>query len=456
MPSEHRADDVLQRRFGGAPSISRYLQNEHLAAIQPRQRLPICRARQARVPYEWLDRGLGQGTSMRELRIGLVGAGWMGKVHSMSYRTAQSAFGPEPAVPVLAAIADINPQIAERAARDFGYERAAKDWREIIDDPTIDIVDICTPNDMHFEVAMAAIEAGKHVNCEKPLANRIDHARQMAEAATKKGVTTIVGFNYIQNPVHVLAREAIRRGDIGDVNHVRLFFVCDFMADRNLPHTWRNDLGRAGSGMIGDVGAHCLSYFYYLLDRRIEEVFCQLETVIPDHAAPVGDGGFRLDAAGDKTKRIKNTTDDIATVIFHFSDGGSGEMSLNRVATGIRYNIGYDRDGVARDGPLFLRPHQRHPALPLDRRADAPRLHADRDGAERSALRRAASRLRPGPWLQRLQGDRGARDAGCRGGGPSGLPGLRLRLPHPENHRGLPAVARDALLGQSRRLSWER
>lgn len=279
---------------------------------------------------------------MRELRIGLIGAGWMGKVHSMSYRTAQSAFGPEPAVPVLAAIADVNQEIAGRAARDFGYERAAKDWREIVDDPTIDIVDICTPNDMHFEVAMAAIEAGKHVNCEKPLANKIDHARQMTEAAVKKGVTTIVGFNYIQNPVHVLAREAIRRGDIGDVNHVRLFFVCDFMADRNLQHTWRNDLGRAGSGMIGDVGAHCLSYFYYLLDRRIEEVFCQLETVIPDHAAPLGDGGFRLDAAGDATKRIKNTTDDIATVIFRFSDGGSGEMSLNRVATGIRYNIGYD------------------------------------------------------------------------------------------------------------------
>ena len=279
---------------------------------------------------------------MRKLRIGLIGAGWMGKVHSMSYRTAQSAFGPEPAVPVLATIADINYDIAEKAARDFGYERAAKDWREIVDDPSIDIVDICTPNDMHFEVAMAAIEAGKHVNCEKPLANQLDHARQMAEAAKKKGVTTIVGFNYIQNPVHVLSRDTIRRGDIGHVNHVRLFFVCDFMSDPNLPHTWRNDLSRAGSGMIGDVGAHCLSYFYYLLDRHIEEVFCQLETVIPDHAAPVGDGGFRLDAAGDKSKRIKNTTDDIATVIFHFSGGGSAEMSLNRVATGIRFNIGYD------------------------------------------------------------------------------------------------------------------
>src|SRR6476659_4286288 len=140
---------------------------------------------------------------MRQVRIGLVGAGWMGKVHSMSYRTARSAFGPEPAEPVLAAIADVNIELAERAAREYGYERAVADWRAIVDDPTIDIVDICTPNDMHFDVAMAAIEAGKHVNCEKPLANKIDHARQMTEAAVKKGVTTIVGFNYIQNPVHV-------------------------------------------------------------------------------------------------------------------------------------------------------------------------------------------------------------------------------------------------------------
>ena len=199
---------------------------------------------------------------------------------------------------------------------------------------------------MHFEVAMAAIEAGKHVNCEKPLANQLDHARQMAEAAKKKGVTTIVGFNYIQNPVHVLARDSDsprrhrRRESRPPLLRLRFHVRPEpaaHLAERS---------GRAGSGMIGDVGAHCLSYFYYLLDRQIEEVFCQLETVIPDHAAPLGDGAFRLDAAGDKTKRIKNTTDDIATVIFRFSDGGSGEMSLSRVATGIRYNIGYDVMGT--------------------------------------------------------------------------------------------------------------
>jgi predicted dehydrogenase len=283
---------------------------------------------------------------MRQVRIGLVGAGWMGKVHSMSYRTARSAFGLEPAEPVLAAIADVNIELAEKAAREYGYERAVADWQAIVDDPTIDIVDICTPNDMHFDVAMAAIEAGKHVYCEKPLANTVEHARLMAEAAEARGVTTLVGFNYIQNPVHGLARTVIGRGDIGDVNYVRLFFLCDFMSDPNLQHTWRNDLKRAGSGVIGDIGAHCMSYFYYLIDRKVEEVFCHLETVIPDRAAPLASGAFRLGAEGDKTRRIKNTTDDIATVIFRFAGGGSGHMDLSRVTTGIRYDIGYDISGT--------------------------------------------------------------------------------------------------------------
>ncbi|MBV8566233.1 MAG: Gfo/Idh/MocA family oxidoreductase [Methylobacteriaceae bacterium] len=282
---------------------------------------------------------------MRTLRIGMVGAGWMGKVHSMSYRTARSAFGPEPAAPVLASIADVSLELAQKGAGEFGYERAVSDWREIIDDKSIEIVDICTPNDMHFDVAMAAIAAGKHVYCEKPLANSVDHARQMARAAERAGVTTLVGFNYIQNPVHALARQALRRGDIGEVIYARLFFNSDFMADRNLQHTWRNDAARAGSGVIGDIGAHCLSYFFYLVEQEIEEVFCNLETVIADHPAPLVSGGFRLDSVGDASRRVKNTTDDIATVIFKFA-GGSGHIEASRVSAGIKFEIGYDIVGT--------------------------------------------------------------------------------------------------------------
>jgi predicted dehydrogenase len=279
---------------------------------------------------------------MRTLRIGIVGGGWMGKVHAMSYRTARSAFGPEPAVPVVTTMADLTMELAERAARECGVDRAVADWRSIVDDPEIDIVDICTPNDMHFDVAMAAIAAGKHVYCEKPLSHSVEQARQMADAAERRGVTTIVGFNYIQNPVHGLARAAIGRGDLGDLTYVRLFFNSDFMSDRALQHTWRNDIARAGSGVIGDIGAHCLSYFYHLLDREIEEVLCDLRFVIPDHPAPLSAGAFRAGAQGDPTRRIPNTTDDMATVMFRFHGGGTGHMEMSRVSTGIRFDIGYD------------------------------------------------------------------------------------------------------------------
>ncbi len=195
---------------------------------------------------------------------------------------------------------------------------------------------------MHFDIAMAAIAAGKHVYCEKPLANSADLALQMTEAAERKGVTTLLGFNYIQNPVHGMARNIVRRGEIGDVRYVRLFFSGDFMADPNLPHSWRNDRSRAGSGVIGDLGAHCLSYLYYLLECQIEEVFSTLEIVVKDHPASVALGGFKLGARGDEGRRVANTTDDTAAVLFKLAGGGSGHIELSRIKTGVRFEIGYD------------------------------------------------------------------------------------------------------------------
>ena len=386
---------------------------------------------------------------MRELRIGLVGAGWMGKVHSAAYRSARQAFGPEPAVPVLHAVADASPALAERAAAEYGYARAVPDWREVVADPGIDIVDVCTPNDAHFEVAMAAVEAGKHVYCEKPLANSAELALRMSEAARRKGVTTLVGFNYVQNPVHGLARRAVARGEIGRLRYARLYFNCDFMADPELPHSWRNDAARAGSGMIGDIGAHCLSYFFFLTDLEVEEVFCTLETVIPDRPAPLADGAFRLGAEGDPGRRIPNTTDDIATVLFRFA-GGTGHIECSRVATGLRFDIGYDLVGT--EGTLRYS-YDRINDLQIYREqgpAERARVHADRDGPVRPALRGPDAGGRARARLQRLQGDRGARDAGRGGGRAAGLARFRLRLAGAAGGRRLPAVAPRGCVGQGR------
>jgi predicted dehydrogenase len=282
---------------------------------------------------------------VRQLRIGLVGTGWMGKVHSMSFRTAQVAFGLEPAEPILETIASSNLARAEHLAREWGYRRATDDWRRIVEDPMIDVVDVCTANDTHFEIAMAAIDAGKHVYCEKPLATNEEHARQMAEAARRKGVITLVGFNYIQNPVHSLALKVIGDGGIGEVKHVRVFFKSDYMADPNMPHSWRNEKERAGAGVIGDVGSHCLSYFMHLIPKEIEQVFCNLEIVIRDRPAGSADGAIRYDARSTDARRVPNTTDDIGTVVFKFADG-AGLIETSRVSPGAHFDIGYEIIGA--------------------------------------------------------------------------------------------------------------
>ena len=282
---------------------------------------------------------------MAELKVGLVGAGWMGKAHAMSYRTQRLAFDGKPAAAVLEVVADANEEIAARAAAEMGFRRHARDWREVVDDPNIDIIDITTPNDLHFDIAMAAIAAGKHIWCEKPLTNDVGTSFEMAEAAEKAGITTMVGFNYIKNPVQILARKLIEDGEIGAVTYYRGLFNSDFLGRPDIPHSWRNDKARAGSGVIGDVGAHCFAYFRHLLGEPIEEVMCDLNIVIPERPRAEGADRFSQDAAGG-SEMVQVDTDDIATVLFRFGGGVTGHMEMSRVATGRRMEVGYDVSGT--------------------------------------------------------------------------------------------------------------
>ena len=282
---------------------------------------------------------------MRELKIGLIGAGWMGKAHAMCYRAQPLAFGGKPAIPVLEVLADVNDEMASRAAQEFGFRRHTGDWREIIDDQTIDIVDINTPNNLHFDMAMAAIAAGKHVYCEKPLANDAKEAFAMAAAAEKAGVTTMVGFNYIKNPVQTLARRLIAEGEIGRPSYYRGSFSGDFLGRPEIPFSWRNDKAQAGSGVIGDIGAHCFAYLQHLVDQPVEEVLCNLEIVIPERPALAAHGGFSMDASAGSGQMVRVDTDDLATAMFKTSDGLTGHMEMSRVSLGKRMDIGYELTG---------------------------------------------------------------------------------------------------------------
>jgi predicted dehydrogenase len=192
---------------------------------------------------------------MREIGIGLIGAGWMGKAHTVAYRNVPLVFGPEPAIPRLEMVADINPEWARAAAESLGFARWAADWRTLVDDPRVDVVDITTPNDVHAEIALAALAAGKPVYCEKPLANSAAETRAMAEAAEAAGVTTLVGFNYLKNPAHPYARDLIQAGALGRITLFRGTFDQDVMSDPAFPFTWRADRMLAGSGALGDMGS---------------------------------------------------------------------------------------------------------------------------------------------------------------------------------------------------------
>ena len=179
---------------------------------------------------------------MKKLNVGLVGAGFMGKAHVVGYSNMPKFFWPAPAVPVMKTICDIVPEIAEDARERFGFEKCCTDWKEIVNDPEIDVVSICTPNNAHAEIAIAALKAGKHVICEKPIASTLKDAKAMAEAAAeaaKKGIISMNAYQYRRVPAIDLAKKLIDEGSIGDILNIRCTYLQSWSADPSSPLSWR-------------------------------------------------------------------------------------------------------------------------------------------------------------------------------------------------------------------------
>lgn len=256
-------------------------------------------------------------SSKPDLNIGLIGSGFMGKAHVFGYATAQKTFD-LPFNLVFHTAADISDQAATRAAAGFGFAHATADWRDMVTNPAIDVVSITAPNALHKEMALAAIAAGKHVYCEKPLAPLAVDAREMAEAAETAGVKTQVGFNYLCNPMLRLAREMIEGGELGEIRGYRGLHAEDYMADASGPYTFRHD--PAGGGALADIGSHALATAEFLLGP-IAEVMGDLATLIPTR--PDGYGG---------TKLIE--VDDVARAFLRFENGATGSIEGNWIATG--------------------------------------------------------------------------------------------------------------------------
>lgn len=197
-----------------------------------------------------------------KLRIGLIGTGFMGKTHVFGFATAQRVFD-LPFEIVMHSVSDRTNELAAEAARTLGFAKSSGDWRNLVDDPDIDVIDITAPNAFHKEMALAAIAAGKHVYCEKPLARLASDARIMADAAEAAGIKTQVGFNYLCNRMLGLARELIRNGELGEIYSYRGIHAEDYMADAKSPFTFRHD--PVGGGALADLGSHALATAEFLL-----------------------------------------------------------------------------------------------------------------------------------------------------------------------------------------------
>ncbi|MFP8959061.1 Gfo/Idh/MocA family protein [Streptomyces nanhaiensis] len=272
------------------------------------------------------------GEPKPDLGIGMVGYAFMGVAHSQAWRTAGHAF-PLPLRPRLAMISGRDEAAVGAAARQQGWAAAVTDWRAVVDSDDVDLVDICTPGDSHAEIAIAALEAGKHVLCEKPLANSVPEAEAMVEAAraaSRRGQVAMVGFNYRRVPAIAQARRLIAGGRLGALRHIRVTYLQDWLVDPEFPLTWRLSREKAGSGALGDLGAHAVDLAQYLSAEPLAGVSALTETFVSERplvaATLTGDDGPRA--------RGPVTVDDAALFTGRLASGALASFEVSRVAAG--------------------------------------------------------------------------------------------------------------------------
>ena len=277
------------------------------------------------------------------LGVGMVGYAFMGAAHSQAWRTAPHVFD-LPLRPGMAVLCGRN-AVAVRAAADrLGWAATETDWRALVKRDDVQLVDVCTPGDGHAEVAIAALEAGKHVLCEKPLANTLAEAEAMAAAADRaaaQGVRAMTGFNYRRVPAIALARQLVTDGRIGAIRHVRASYLQDWLVDPKSPLTWRLQRERAGSGALGDLGAHIVDLAQYLTGELIAGVSAATATFVRERPLDSGGGSGPV------------TVDDAAVFTARLASGALASFEATRFATGrknqLRIELNGERGSLAFD-----------------------------------------------------------------------------------------------------------
>ncbi len=271
---------------------------------------------------------------MKPIGIGVIGTGFMGKAHSIAYSASASVFGIG-LRPNLEIVCDLSPERANQRATDLGFSRHTDKWQDVVNDPRVDLISVCTPNNTHSEISIAALEKGKHVWCEKPMSSSLEDSQIMAKVAEKSNSKTIVGYNYTKNPVVIHARKIIEKGTIGRISGFFCRYDVDNEADGSKPWSWRMSKELSGTGSNGDILSHVISVGHYLINSRISNVVGDISIIHKQRKDP---------KENEKSKIVDN--DDMVSALVHFENGVHGHIGASRVSWGKKCGLTWEIHGT--------------------------------------------------------------------------------------------------------------
>ena len=271
---------------------------------------------------------------MKPIGVGVIGTGFMGKAHSIAYSASASVFGTG-LRPKLEIVCDLSPDRASQRATDLGFSRHTDKWQDVVNDPKVELISVCTPNNTHSEIAISALKTGKHVWCEKPMSSSMEDSQKMAEASLNTNAKTIIGYNYTKNPIVMHAKEIIAKGTIGRVSGFFCRYDVDNEADGKKPWSWRMSKKLSGTGANGDILSHVISIAHYLTNSKISRVVGDISIIHNKRIDPKNSG---------KTKEVDN--DDMVSALVHFENGVHGHIGASRVSWGKKCGLTWEVHGT--------------------------------------------------------------------------------------------------------------
>lgn len=272
---------------------------------------------------------------MQKFRIGTIGGtGWIGQVHATSMQNVQGIYLENIGIPEFQIVSDLNCEKLETVQKRFGYKEITMDWKDVVTHPEVDIVDIATPNAMHYEMVKAALENDKHIFCEKPLTLSAEQSQELAELAAEKGKVNYVAFNNLFNPANQYIKDLVHSGKLGDIVRVTGTYDQDMLLDPDIPISWRHINKLSGSGALGDLGSHLVSVLLMIMGD-IDEVIGTSETVIKERPKIFN---------SDEMQEVEN--EDVIQSLLRFKNGAIGSIGSSRVATGRKNYFTYEIQGT--------------------------------------------------------------------------------------------------------------